>query len=273
MKRLVMATAALSGLFLGTLLLGSAQEQPKGMDWVREMLARKVKVGPFEDPKVTVADVIDGVQRRYDLPIQVNEQAFKADGIDDVMRFELCQEKPLKEMNAPLAVILNRILDRIPTKNGAVVLLQKDGISITTMDAFRAEFAGSGTDTTPMATPIGPLVQRTWEQVSLAEAVRQIVEDTEANIVIDPRAREKANANVITARLRNVPLRTAVRILADMAGLEVIQIDNVYYVSSPEHIQKLTKEQEKQAGGGTVDRDAVPAGKGSGKAAPGPFSR
>jgi hypothetical protein len=42
--------------------------------------------------------------------------------------------------------------------------------------------------------------------------------------------------------LTNVPLDTAVQLLADMAELKVVHRDNVLYVTTPEHAAKLEKD-------------------------------
>ena len=48
------------------------------------------------------------------------------------------------------------------------------------------------------------------------------------------RVEEKASFK-LSATLRNVPIDTAVKLLADMAGLTVVQFGNAYYVTSAEN--------------------------------------
>jgi hypothetical protein len=64
--------------------------------------------------------------------------------------------------------------------------------------------------------------------------------------VIDARAREKATTRV-TATLNNVPVDTAVLILADMADLRMIVLDNVLYVTTKENAEQLTLWHNKQS--------------------------
>jgi hypothetical protein len=42
----------------------------------------------------------------------------------------------------------------------------------------------------------------------------------------------------VRARLYNVPVETAIQILADMADLAVVHLHNVYYVTTPENAKK-----------------------------------
>ena len=50
---------------------------------------------------------------------------------------------------------------------------------------------------------------------------------------------------MVTARLANVPVDTALRVLADMAGLKVVRMENVFYITSAENAEKLEKEKKK----------------------------
>ena len=63
--------------------------------------------------------------------------------------------------------------------------------------------------------------------------------------VVDSRVEAKVVTKV-SARLTNVPVDTAVRILCDMAGLSVVRIDNVFYVTSAENAQKVANEKAKR---------------------------
>jgi hypothetical protein len=56
--------------------------------------------------------------------------------------------------------------------------------------------------------------------------------------VIDPRVGKEKASIPITAWLPNVPLETAVHLLADMGGLSVVRMDNVFYVTTPENAAK-----------------------------------
>jgi hypothetical protein len=107
-------------------------------------------------------------------------------------------------------------------------VLRKDGIEVTTNQALRAKVWG------PTYTgPHLPLVHAAFDKKPLGEALRDLAEQAEYNIVVDRRAGDSA-ATLVSARFVNTPLDTAVAFLADMADLAIFQQDNVIYVTSPD---------------------------------------
>jgi hypothetical protein len=73
---------------------------------------------------------------------------------------------------------------------------------------------------------------------AFATAAKQLAADNGANVVIDPRLKEKANA-AVTLKLEDVPLESAVRLLAEVADLSVVRMSNVLFVTTPERAEKL----------------------------------
>ncbi|AWM36381.1 hypothetical protein GobsT_58270 [Gemmata obscuriglobus] len=71
-----------------------------------------------------------------------------------------------------------------------------------------------------------------------ATAVKQLAADCGANVVIDPRLKEKATATV-ALKLDDVPLETAVRLLAEVADLGTVRMSNVLFVTTVERAEKL----------------------------------
>jgi hypothetical protein len=79
----------------------------------------------------------------------------------------------------------------------------------------------------------------------LDEALQDLATRTGFSIVVDVRTADKKQTQV-TANLANVPLDTAVLLLADMADLKPVLLDNVFYVTTPENAAKLRAEQEQR---------------------------
>jgi hypothetical protein len=73
---------------------------------------------------------------------------------------------------------------------------------------------------------------------AFAAAAKQLAADTGANVVIDPRLGEKAN-KAVTLKLDDVPLETAVRLLAEVADLGAVRMSNVLFVTTAERAEKL----------------------------------
>jgi hypothetical protein len=78
------------------------------------------------------------------------------------------------------------------------------------------------------------------DSVPLKSAVRQLIRMTAVNIVLDPRQAKAAEAGV-TATLDDVPLESALTVLADQADLGVARIGNILYVTTPDRVEKLHK--------------------------------
>jgi hypothetical protein len=74
----------------------------------------------------------------------------------------------------------------------------------------------------------------------LSGLLKQLARETGANLVLDPRAAKEGQA-ALTLRLDEVPLQTAVEVLADEAGLRAVRMDNVLYVTSEARAEKLRK--------------------------------
>jgi type II secretory pathway component GspD/PulD (secretin) len=69
------------------------------------------------------------------------------------------------------------------------------------------------------------------DKVSLATALKQLSRDTATNLTIDPRVQKDAQTPV-SLQLEDVPLETAVRLLAEVAGLKPVRMGNVLFVTS-----------------------------------------
>jgi hypothetical protein len=83
---------------------------------------------------------------------------------------------------------------------------------------------------------------------------------TDSTIVLDGRAADKAKA--VTAALINVPLDTAVEILANMSGLQVVSRDRVLYVTTKDNADAMKKEMQDRIGGMPNSFMGLPGGPG-----------
>jgi hypothetical protein len=63
------------------------------------------------------------------------------------------------------------------------------------------------------------------------------------NVVLDPRALAPDQAKLtVSGQFANVPVDTAVRVLANMADLQAVRLDNVLYVTTPKRATQLQAE-------------------------------
>jgi hypothetical protein len=207
---------------------------------MRETLAQEIKFEGIDDPKMTLGEFLEQLSAQYDLTFDVNEPAFRAnEGIADVMRMPIA-EPPLPKMpGIRLSTLLKKVLSRIPAEAGATYVVRPDCIEITTHRAVCLEL-GLHPDATRM-----PLVAAYFDNTSLADALKELATTSGFNIVLDSGKMEK-NKSAVTANLNNVPVDTAVRILAEMADMRAVLLDNVLFVTSKETADRLQKEEAKR---------------------------
>jgi hypothetical protein len=77
----------------------------------------------------------------------------------------------------------------------------------------------------------------------LASILRDLSKQTSATIIVDPRASEQAKATVSVA-LDDVSLETAVRVATEMAGLKMVRIETVIFVTTPSAAASIRSENE-----------------------------
>jgi hypothetical protein len=199
-------------------------------------LHKTVTFGGVEDPKVTLKEVLDHLAERYKLTFDVNHKAFDAEKVHDVLKTPVAEGYPLPPMKATAAAVLKKVLARLPVDSGAVYLIRKEAIEITTTKAVRAEL-GVAKDR-----PLFPLVWEVFRGTSLQKALNQLADASGYSVALDGRCAEKGKT-AVSVRLANVPVDTAARLLADMAGLAVVRLDNVLYLTSVENAKRLKAEQ------------------------------
>ncbi len=237
MKRLTAACVALG--FLAIVLAGAAPAPTsKAVAKGDERLTKTVDFPGIDDNKATLLDALDQLRTIYGVNFDVNEAAFKADGIDDVLSQPVAEKPIPKMMRASLEAVLRKVLARVNSSSGTGFLLRRNVIEITTGRAMQTEVWGPD-----FKGPFLPLVNMTLENCPLSEALKEMADLTDTSILLDPRVAEQARQTV-TLRLRNVPLDSAVRLLANTAELGMYMVDNVVYVTSAENAGDLSSRDE-----------------------------
>jgi RNA polymerase sigma factor (sigma-70 family) len=231
-------------------------------DWREKMMESLNYSGIVNDPRATLSDALDMLAKRYNLTFDINERAFEMDDLKDVARTPIADPYPIPPMRTSLSTILNKILRRVPASSGATYIIRRDHIEITTGAAVRSEIGIPENEDGPVIRPVLPLVWDTFKEVPLAQALPRLAESGDHNVVADPQAREQLQTK-ITAQLHNVRIETAVQVLANMAGLRVVKLDNLFYVTTPEKAKALREEQAKMNAcvnmGGAEIKNPAPA--------------
>ena len=80
-----------------------------------------------------------------------------------------------------------------------------------------------------------------FEKRTLSDALKELSDMTGVSVVLDAQKQTDPSMQ-ITADFRNVPLESAVRVLADMAGMKSVVMENMIYVTSHESAERLKEE-------------------------------
>ena len=175
-----------------------------------------------------LAEVLEFLSDRFNLPIFLNRDAFIALGYEDPSNTKITLPK-MKGMK------LGQLLDRVVAQAIAAYLVRSSGIEVTTpIHAMPGEWSSLPRDQLPTGTVV-------FENWPLSEAMEELAETTGINIVIDPRAGDKAK-RPLTVRMKNVPVDTLVQLLANMAELKAIIMDNVFYITTLENAKTLEEQ-------------------------------
>jgi hypothetical protein len=219
-------------------VLSAIQKEQRGDNAKSKKLGILITLDKGIGPHCTLNDALEFLSDRYDLTILIDEEAFQAVGVQKV------GETPVqlpKMAGVSLRVVLQKLLAQVKgDDHNGTFRIREDHIEVTTTrHANPIHWVGLGRQGIPK-------VCCSFDREALPEALRQVSESTGINVVIDPHALEKARKTV-TAELNDVPLDTAVGLLAHMAELRVVSLDNVLYVTSRDKAKELEAEKAERA--------------------------
>lgn len=228
------------GVVVGLGILSYAAPSPKPQATPTQKINQRVQFPGFTDPKLTLGDALEKLGKLGDISFDVNEKAFQMENVQDVLKSEITATNPIPALrNVRFSTILRKVLSRVASDSGVTYCVRDDTIEITTVAAQAVEVWGEYTG------PHLPLVNAVLDKVPLEDAVKELSEQTGFNIVLDNRAAEQAKTTV-SARLRNTPLDTALRLLSDMSDLRAVHLDNVLYVTTKTNAAALEARLEKE---------------------------
>ena len=123
----------------------NAQEQRSRSDLAEHLKLAINHAGIDVDPKTTLQDALEQMQKRYAIEIHVNAKAFADEKVEHVLNYPIVEHTALPAMNdVRLGTALKVILRRVPVKSGSALIVRNDMIEITTQAALRAEFGAKG---------------------------------------------------------------------------------------------------------------------------------
>jgi hypothetical protein len=205
------------------------ERPPQQFDEVIDKLSKPVDITKAIDSG-TLKDVLDFLADKYDMTVVVDTVAFKNDlNIDDI---EGQQVKLPRMLGARLDVVFRLLLGQV---RGAVLV--RDGyVEIVPTARVVAELGQKNlTEDQLSQALIGrlPLIHLAAKQKPLEELLRDVGRAAGRTVALSPQAGEKAKAP-LTVTLVNLPAESAVRVLADMADLDVVASGSALYVTTKE---------------------------------------
>jgi RNA polymerase sigma factor (sigma-70 family) len=218
---------------------------------LRRKLQEPITIDGMEN--VPFKDVLQYFSDRLDVPIRFDYQAFARLGVKNPDKvFEQPVQLP-KSSTVAFGVILRDVLAVLghPEFTGLDygLLVKRGQLVIVPLVQFRDAPQGPEDDGLDRNTAIALFsdpVQITADGKPLSEVLNQLADETGANIVLDARVKEKGKVP-ISVSLQDAPLDTVVRLLADMAELKSVALDNILYVTTAENAERIRTEQETAA--------------------------
>jgi len=175
---------------------------------------------------ITLKEAIQTMEDNGFPPIVIYVQAFK-DENPEMGDLHETQIRWPQVKGLPRSKVLQLILDQVPTGN-ANFLVRPGYVLVTTNDTMHAN---------------KQLVRGvSFVQLPLDEALQELSELSGISVALDPKVGDKAKT-LITARF---PGQTNVaqiaRVLADMADLKAVRVDNIMYVTSRANATEFPRE-------------------------------
>jgi len=205
---------------------GKISSQAKAREY-REKLDQPVTI-EFEQG-TPLREALNHISERYGLTILIDVEAFKTDNNEPDI-----ENKPIKlpRLNGiRLRTVLRAIFQQIQ------VDFYRPGDLLIVVPRKRIE-AGA---------ILRQPVDVAFEKRPLAEALRELSDMTGVSIILDAQKQQDPTIQ-LTADFENVPMEAAARVLADMAGLKSIAMENMIYITAPGNADNLELEAARKRG-------------------------
>jgi hypothetical protein len=172
------------------------------------------EVGDMNYQARSLNDVITDLKEKSKIPVIIDNAIYQ---------FGLDPSQPIVNVNLKQVKLkdgLKKALEPFNLKFG----LTAEGLFISTEEAV-------------ITRQLRQRVSVDCDGTEFAAAIKQLAADTGANVTIDPRLKDKAKTPV-TLKLDDVPLETAVRLLAEVSDLRAVRMSNVLFVTSADKVKE-----------------------------------
>jgi hypothetical protein len=176
------------------------------------------------DPNTPLKDALEYIAYRTATPILINGEAFKAEAAVQEIETQPVRFPAVRDIR--LGTVLRMFLRQVQ----ATYAVREDHLEIVPLPLVPTGPEGM----LQVDRSVLPQVYAIFEKRPLDEALRELSDTAEITVVLNTaQAGERARAPV-TATFKNVGVDTAVRLLADLADLKMVRLDNVLYVTTRE---------------------------------------
>jgi hypothetical protein len=175
------------------------------------------------DPGTPLKEALDYIAKNHGLAFRIDYRSYM-DGLHEGPE-QVHNKKvwlPASE-HLPLRVCLRDLLKQVESE----VLIQGNYVTV----AYYLVGANVGGEDVIERAII--TVDAEMENRPLVDALEELAARSGANIVLDVSVGDRGQTSV-SCNIQNVPIAVAVRLLADMAGLKMVAVSNVLYVTTRE---------------------------------------
>ena len=241
MIRVFVLAALLTGLAISP-RPSAADEPPKkptrkdaAADLLHKLHHQQVTfdANPGDSP---LAELLGLLGKRYEVTFVIREKAFRDAGTENI-RDAKANLTATKFEGISLHQFLSTLLDDI----GATYLIRAGYLEIVPVE-FAAKEAKFPTDEDGITRMDCPLVSAIYKEKPFNEAVAELAELYDLNVVIAPQSADN-KTGFVSARLLNVPADKALELLAVQADLRVVRKGNAFLITSTDHANGLFAEQ------------------------------
>jgi hypothetical protein len=104
-----------------------------GMPAIQKRLKAPISFAGVDRPATTLAEVLNDLGTKADVCFSIDDRAFRAGGLPDVVSTCVAAKTPVPAMDGrPLEQVLQEVLARLPSSSKAVFINRGDEIEITT---------------------------------------------------------------------------------------------------------------------------------------------
>ncbi len=218
LRRLALAVLVLT-LLPALARADDKDKAPSGADKARRQLDGTVTLEQTDQP---LSAALKNLRERADLNLVVDRAGMMQAGLD------------------PEQLLVSINLKDVKTKSALRALLAPHNLGY----AIIGDTILVSTDELAMQRQLKQRVSVDVDKLDLAAALKQLSKETAANVVLDSKVPARARQTAVSLQMEDVPLETAVKLLAEAGGLKPVKVGNVYLVTTRARANEMLSDPE-----------------------------